>query len=120
MNGVLDMAFLSIIRRWHKRDHVPIREISRHTGVSRNTVRKYLRSDVIEPKFQVPDRPSKHSPFGMTKRLVEHHPKREVSLDCERRIDRLSAQLPGSRGMPARHGFLFLRHHSLGSVLAVQ
>ena len=28
MNGVLDMAFLSIIRRWHKRDHVPIREIS--------------------------------------------------------------------------------------------
>jgi transposase len=47
------MAFLSIIRRWHKRDHVPIREISRRTGVSRNTVRKYLRSGVIEPKFQV-------------------------------------------------------------------
>jgi hypothetical protein len=55
MNGVLDMAFLSIIRRWHKRDQVPIREISRRTGVSRNTVRKYLRSDVIEPKFQVPE-----------------------------------------------------------------
>ena len=40
----MDMAFLSIIRRWHKRDHVPIREISRRTGVSRNTVRKVLRS----------------------------------------------------------------------------
>ena len=53
------MAFLSIIRRWHKREHVPIREISRRTGVSRNTIRKYLRSDVIEPKFQLPDRPSK-------------------------------------------------------------
>ena len=39
------MAFLSIIRRWHKREHVPIREISRRTGVSRNTIRKYLRSD---------------------------------------------------------------------------
>ena len=64
MNGVLDMAFLSIIRRWHKRDHVPIREISRRTGVSRNTVRKYLRSDVIEPKFQVPDRPSKLDPYA--------------------------------------------------------
>ena len=64
MNGVLDMAFLSIIRRWHKRDHVPIREISRRTGVSRNTIRKYLRSDLIEPKFQVPDRPSKLDPYA--------------------------------------------------------
>src|SRR6476646_4100135 len=64
MNGVLDMAFLSIIRRWHKRDHVPIREISRRTGVSRNTIRKYLRSDVIEPKFRVPDRPSKLDPYA--------------------------------------------------------
>jgi transposase len=64
MNGVLDMAFLSIIRRWHKRDHVPIREICRRTGVSRNTIRKYLRSDVIEPKFQVPDRPSKLDPYA--------------------------------------------------------
>jgi IS30 family transposase len=38
------MAFLSIIRRWHKREQVPIREISRRLGVSRNTIRKYLRS----------------------------------------------------------------------------
>jgi transcriptional regulator with XRE-family HTH domain len=59
MNGVLDMVFLSMIRRWHKRDHVPIREISRRTGVSRNTIRKYLRSELIEPKVRVPDRPSK-------------------------------------------------------------
>lgn len=58
------MAFLSIIRRWHKRDHVPIRELSRRTGVARNTIRKYLRSDVIEPKFQVPDRPSKLDPYA--------------------------------------------------------
>ena len=58
------MAFLSIIRRWHKRDHEPIREISRRTGVSRNTIRKYLRSDVIEPKFQVLDRPSKLDPYA--------------------------------------------------------
>ncbi len=53
MNGVLDMVFLSIIRRWHKREHVPIREISRRLCVSRNTIRKYLRSDQIELKFQV-------------------------------------------------------------------
>jgi transposase len=38
---------------------VPIRKISRRTGVSRNTIRKYLRSELIEPKVRVPDRPSK-------------------------------------------------------------
>ena len=58
------MAFLSIIRRWYKREHVPIREISRRLGVSRNTIRKYLRSDQIEPKFQVPDRPSRLDPYA--------------------------------------------------------
>src|SRR5580698_9685726 len=58
------MAFLSIIRRWHKREHVPIREISRRLGVSRNTIRKYLRSELIEPKFQIPDRPSKVDPYA--------------------------------------------------------
>ena len=58
------MAFLSIIRRWHLREHVPIREISRRTGVSRNTVRKYLRAGTVELKFQVPDRPSKLDPYS--------------------------------------------------------
>ena len=53
------MELLSVIRRWHYRDHYSIREISRRTGLSRNTVRKYLRSDNVEPKFAVPDRPSK-------------------------------------------------------------
>ncbi len=58
------MAFLSIIRRWHLREHVPIREISRRTGVSRNTVRKYRRAGTVELKFQVPDRPSKLDPYS--------------------------------------------------------
>jgi len=53
------MELLSVIRRWRFRDHFSIREISRRTGLSRNTVRKYLRSESIEPKFEVPDRPSK-------------------------------------------------------------
>src|SRR5690606_40905931 len=57
--GVIDMALLSVIRRWHLRDEVSIREIARRTGLSRNTIRKYLRSDEVEPRFQVPDRPSK-------------------------------------------------------------
>jgi len=53
------MALLSVIRRWHLRDGHSIREISRRTSLSRNTIRKYLRSDQIEPRFRVPERPSK-------------------------------------------------------------
>ena len=58
------MELLSVIRRWHCRDHFSIREISRRTGLSRNTVRKYLRSDTVEPKFSIPDRPSKLDPYA--------------------------------------------------------
>ena len=53
------MALLSVIRRWALRDQLSIREISRRTGLSRNTIRKYLRAGTVEPKFKVPDRPSK-------------------------------------------------------------
>lgn len=58
------MELLSVIRRWHYRDHRSIREISRRTGLSRNTVRKYLRADIVEPRFQVPERPSKLDPYA--------------------------------------------------------
>jgi hypothetical protein len=39
-------------------------EISRRTGLSRNTVRKYLRSGSEEPKFSIADRPSKLDPYA--------------------------------------------------------
>ena len=58
------MALLSVIRRWHFRDEMPIREIERRTGLSRNTIRKYLRAGTVEPRFKVPDRPSKLDPFA--------------------------------------------------------
>jgi transposase len=58
------MDLLSVIRRWHFRQHVPIREIKRRTGLSRNTIRKYLRADMVEPKFKVPVRPGKLAPFA--------------------------------------------------------
>lgn len=58
------MALLSVIRRWHFREQLSIREIGRRTGLSRNTIRKYLRSDGVEPQFKVPDRPSKLDPFA--------------------------------------------------------
>ena len=58
------MALLSVIRRWHFREGMPIREIERRTGLSRNTIRKYLRGGTVEPKFKVPDRPSNLDPFA--------------------------------------------------------
>lgn len=58
------MALLSVIRRWHFREEMPIREIERRTGLSRNTIRKYLRAGTVEPKFKVPDRPSRLDPFA--------------------------------------------------------
>jgi transposase len=48
---VIDVALLSIIRRWHLRDQVSLREIAKRLGVSRNTVRKYLRTDTTEPNY---------------------------------------------------------------------
>jgi len=56
------MALLSVIRRWHFREGMPIREMERRTGLSRNTIRKYLRAGVVEPKFKVPDRSSRCMP----------------------------------------------------------
>ena len=55
------------------RDHFSIREISRRTGLSRNTVRKYLRSDIVEPKFNVADRASKLDPHAgkMSRMLLQ-------------------------------------------------
>jgi hypothetical protein len=43
---------------------IPIREIERRTELSHNTIRKYLRADTVEPKFKVPERPSKLNPFA--------------------------------------------------------
>lgn len=58
------MALLSVIRRWHFRDHLSIRDICRRTGLSRNTIRKYLRLNGVEPLFQVPERPRKLDRFA--------------------------------------------------------
>ena len=58
------MELLSVIRRWHHRGHLPIREIERRSGLSRNTIRKYLRSDAVEVRFKVPQRPSRLDPFA--------------------------------------------------------
>lgn len=45
------MALLGIIRRWHIRDQVSLKEIARRLGISRNTVRRYLRSETVESTY---------------------------------------------------------------------
>ncbi len=58
------MGFFRVIRRWALRDKMPICEIFRRTGLSRNTIRKYLREGAVEPKFETPVRPSKLDPYA--------------------------------------------------------
>ena len=58
------MAILSVIRRWHLRDGVSIREIARRTRLSRNTIRKYLASAVVEPRYPKRQSPSKLDGFA--------------------------------------------------------
>ena len=55
---------MTVMRRSHWREHLSIRENGRRTGLSRNTVRKYLRVDGVQPKFELPERPSKLDVFG--------------------------------------------------------
>jgi transcriptional regulator with XRE-family HTH domain len=61
---VVDKALLSVIRRWRRREGMPIGEIERRTGLSRNTIRKYLHGGTVEPKFKTPERPTKLDLFA--------------------------------------------------------
>lgn len=61
---MIDVATLSVIRRWALREQLSIREISRRTGLSRNTIRKYLRADAVEPSYAKRVSPSKLDPFS--------------------------------------------------------
>lgn len=60
---MINVALLSVIRRWHLRDGMSIREVSRRTGLSRNTVRKYLTNGVVEPKYPARTAPKKLDAF---------------------------------------------------------
>ncbi len=58
------MGFLSVVRGWALREKMSIRESARRTGLSRNTVRKYLGAGIVEPRFQAPARASELAPFA--------------------------------------------------------
>ena len=63
---MIDLALVSVIRRWCLRDKLSIREVSRRTGLSKNTVKKYLRDENLEPCYPKCKRPSKLDGFTAT------------------------------------------------------
>ena len=58
------MATLNVIRRWALRDQMSIREISRRTGLARNTIKKHLRSEESEPSYPRRVSSSKLDPYA--------------------------------------------------------
>jgi transposase len=76
---------LSVIRRWHHRDKLPIREITRRTGLSRNTIRKYLANGEVTPRYPARKSVSKLDPYAETlaswlKREAKRNRKRRRNL----------------------------------------
>ena len=61
---MIDVATLNVIRRWALRDQMSIREISRRTGLARNTIKKHLRSEESEPKYPRRASSSKLDPYA--------------------------------------------------------
>ena len=76
------MAMLGKIRRMYFRDKLPVSEIARRTSLSRNTIKKWLRSlDGAEPKYRRQRGEKKIGPFeAQLKKALEtdaHRPKRD-------------------------------------------
>ncbi|WP_218158397.1 ATP-binding protein [Variovorax sp. 770b2] len=61
---MIDVATLSVIRRWALREQMSIREIARRTGLSRNTVKKYLRAGEEMPRYAKRESSSKLDPYA--------------------------------------------------------
>jgi IS30 family transposase len=74
------VATLNVIRRWALRDQMSIREISRRTGLARNTVKKHLRSQESEPKYPRRVSASKRYPYAeklATWLVIEAKPRKQ-------------------------------------------
>ena len=64
------METIGKIRRWHRIEKLSISQIARRLGASRNTVKKYLKGNVTEPKYR--SRPKRFPVMGpWVTRLLE-------------------------------------------------
>ena len=80
------MGMLAKIRRMHYREHLSLREIVRRTGLSRNTIRTWLRqADAVEPKYPPREVATKLDAYAETLtgwlKANEHRNKRERRTD---------------------------------------
>ena len=80
---MIDVAILSVIRRWHVREGVSIREISRRTKLSRNTIRKYLTNGAVEAVY--PKRRNRSKLDGYAEKLASWLKRESVRGRKERR-----------------------------------
>ena len=86
------MATLSVVRRWALREQMSIREIARRTGLSRNTVKKYLRAGEEMPRYAKRASSSKLDPYAdkpatwlaieATKSRKQRRNLRQIHTDC--------------------------------------
>jgi IS30 family transposase len=58
------------IRRWHRIEKLSISQIARRLGASRNTVKKYLKSNDITPKYAAEAVPGDGAVGGTIARAV--------------------------------------------------
>jgi transcriptional regulator with XRE-family HTH domain len=55
---------LSLIRRLRLREGVSLRGIARRTGISRNTIKKYLTGQTVVPRYKARPPRSKLAPYA--------------------------------------------------------
>ena len=97
---MIDVDLLSVIRRWRHRDKLPIRETTRRTGLSRNTIKKYLANGEVTPAYPARKSVSKLDPFAeillcWLRREAKHNRKRRRNLKQLHR-DLMALSLDGS------------------------
>ena len=97
------MSLLSKIRRMHLRERLSLREIARRTGLSRNTLRHWLRQpEMTEPKYPVRQVPSVLDAYREQVetwlRTDSHRPRKE------RRTARMLFQLLQAQGYRGGYG----------------
>jgi len=92
---VIDVALLSVIRRWHFREGISVREIARRTNLSRNTMAKHLSNGVVQPRYVRRTSPSKLDAFAEQLRTWLTDNARQVRKS-RRTFKQMRASLPNS------------------------
>lgn len=99
---MITVGMLAKIRRMHFRDRMSIREVARRTGLSRNTVRDWLRRGEVEPQFRKRPATSIVDPWAEPLRewlaADRHRPKRD------RRTARVLYELIKAQGYAGGYG----------------